>query len=52
MCNGGEPPLSAAAECREYNMDKITKRSKNAKDLGVGLIISEFGACLDSESCV
>jgi hypothetical protein len=29
----------------------VSTRSDDAKKLGIPLVISEFGACMDSENC-
>jgi endoglycosylceramidase len=52
ICAAGEPPLDKAKQCAEFNFARVTSRKLDADGLGVGLIISEFGACLDSVSCV
>lgn len=52
ICSGGEPPLNKAVECGEFNFARVTSRAIDAQNLGVGLIISEFGACFDTENCV
>jgi hypothetical protein len=48
MCATGEPPLSAWKKCHDYHEKKLAQRSKDAARLGVPLLISEFGACLNS----
>ena len=52
MCESGEPPISKAKECRTFHERKLGRRAQDALGYGVPLFISEFGACLDSESCV
>eukprot|EP00360_Condylostoma_magnum_P001943 CAMPEP_0168316954 /NCGR_PEP_ID=MMETSP0210-20121227/21085_1 /TAXON_ID=40633 /ORGANISM="Condylostoma magnum, Strain COL2" /LENGTH=73 /DNA_ID=CAMNT_0008308283 /DNA_START=1104 /DNA_END=1325 /DNA_ORIENTATION=- len=53
MCSAtGEPPLSAKSTCEKFHKDKIDVRVQNAKDLGVGLFITEFGACANTKACV
>jgi endoglycosylceramidase len=51
-CSIGEPPLSIASECSDFNNARVTSRKLDADALGVGLIISEFGACFNTENCV
>ena len=55
MCadSGGEPKPDAksAQECLAFHEQRIGKRSADAARLGVPLLMSEFGACLDSEAC-
>lgn len=52
MCADGDPPASAAAECRGWHEKRLSYRAKDAESFGVPLIISEFGACLGGEGCV
>jgi len=52
MCKTGEPDPSKSKECLNWHKKKLGKRDEDAKRLGIPLIISEFGACLDSEVCV
>lgn len=51
MCPHGEPLASRMSECLPWHEKRIGTRSKDAEGLGIPLIISEFGACLDSEVC-
>mmetsp|Transcript_18571 Transcript_18571/g.33555 ORF Transcript_18571/g.33555 Transcript_18571/m.33555 type:complete len:527 (-) Transcript_18571:22-1602(-) len=51
-CKTGEPTLDEKDLCRSFNTRKIGRRSGDAKKLNVGLIISEFGACSDSDGCM
>lgn len=51
-CKGGEPTLKdAQTTCASFNRRKVLKRKEDAERLQVGLIISEFGACFDTEAC-
>lgn len=52
VCKTGEPTLKDEKMCRSFIDRKIEKRTHNAKELGVGLIITEFGACTDSDGCM
>jgi endoglycosylceramidase len=52
ICATGEPTMKQAKKCRDYHEKKLAKRSKDAEKLGVGLIITEFGACSSSEACM
>lgn len=52
VCKTGEPLLSDAKMCRKFHERRLKVRSHDAKKLGVGLIISEFGACSASDACV
>lgn len=38
--------------CREYHEVKLAQREKDAVELGVPMIISEFGACVDGATCI
>lgn len=51
MCDDNEPPISKQYECAEWHELRIGTRSEDAERYGVPLIISEFGACLDSKAC-
>jgi len=51
MCESGEPDVTKAKECRAWHGKRIQTRAKNAKDLGIPLIVSEFGACYGSDVC-
>ena len=52
MCSEGEPNLYSSQNiCPKFHKKKIKKNIKDSKKLKVPLIISEFGACSDSESC-
>lgn len=52
VCSGPEPDLeSSKKRCPKYHDKKIKKNIKDADELQVPLIISEFGACSDSEAC-
>lgn len=52
MCDSGEPDPKRLSECVEFNKRRIKVRNEDAKRYGVPLIISEFGACLNSTVCV
>lgn len=52
ICATGEPDPSRSIECREWHEKRIATRSDDAHRYGVPLFISEFGACLNSTSCV
>lgn len=48
VCDGGEPAPGMEAKCLAWHEKKLSARDADAKRLGVPLLISEFGACLDS----
>ena len=53
MCAAtGEPALDRTADCLAWHEKRIGTRADDAERYGVPLIISEFGACLGTESCV
>lgn len=52
ICANGEPSLEHAKTiCPKFHDMKITHHKKTAEKLGIPLIITEFGACSDSEAC-
>jgi len=52
VCATGEPAPGSAPKCLAGHQKRIRTRDEDAQRLGVPLIISEFGACLDSQVCV
>lgn len=52
ICATGEPDLSRATDCKEWHEKRLATRRNDADRYGVPLFISEFGACLNSTSCV
>lgn len=55
MCNKrGEPKSDerSAGICRSFHHRRMNQRIKDAKSLNVPLMITEFGACYNSEVCV
>ena len=51
ICATGEPAADKGPECSQWHHDRIATRAQDAKDLGIPLIVSEFGACFDSDEC-
>ena len=52
VCSGPEPDLETAKKkCPEYHKKKVEQNLKDATKIKTPLIISEFGACSDSEAC-
>ena len=47
----GEPQAKTAKMCWDWHKKRIGQRSTDAKKLGIPLVISEFGACMDSKDC-
>ena len=52
ICATGEPDISKADECKEWHDERLMTRAEDAERYGIPLFISEFGACLNSTSCV
>lgn len=51
-CAYGEPSLADAKDlCTKFHKSKMKSNVKNAKSLGVPYIVTEFGACSNSEAC-
>ena len=52
MCTAtGEPGPQYEKQCEEFHQKKIGTRAKDAAQLGVPLMITEFGACLTEGPC-
>mmetsp|Transcript_4713 Transcript_4713/g.8048 ORF Transcript_4713/g.8048 Transcript_4713/m.8048 type:complete len:413 (+) Transcript_4713:394-1632(+) len=51
ICSTGEPAADKAVECENWHRDRIMTRAEDAKKLQIPLMITEFGACYDSEVC-
>lgn len=49
--NHGEIPLNRAKECRDFHHRKLAVRKQDALRLRTPLMISELGACSNSEEC-
>ena len=52
ICATGEPDEAKAADCKAWHEKRLSTRRMDADRYGVPLIISEFGACLNSTACV
>lgn len=52
VCATGEPAPGSEGKCKAWHEKRIGTRQQDAERLGVPMIISEFGACLDSDACV
>ena len=48
----GEPSAADAPRCLDLHEKRIGTRDQDARKLGIPLIMSEFGACMDGQSCV
>ena len=52
ICKNGEPKMSdATGTCTEFHDRKLKKNKKQANDIGVPVIVTEFGACSSSKAC-
>ena len=51
VCDSGEPHIELKEKCRSFHDRRLKQRGDDARRLETPLIISEFGACFDSESC-
>ena len=52
ICRSGEPSLKEATEhCPKFHEEKVAGNKKQAQKLNAPLIVTEFGACSDSEAC-
>ena len=50
-CATGEPQVAHADKCLKWHEKRINTRAKDAKRLGIPLVITEFGACLTEGPC-
>ena len=51
-CKDGEPKMSdATGMCAEFHDRKLKKNKQQANDIGVPIIVTEFGACSSSKAC-
>ena len=50
----GEPGVDeqSAKICESFHRRRMTQRIKDARSLNIPLMITEFGACFDSDVCV
>ena len=51
MCKNGEPPLESKDTCRKHHFNKLKYMDNYGKDFNMSIILTEFGACKNSESC-
>lgn len=52
ICATGEPDITKMEECKAWHYKRVGTRAEDAERYGIPLFISEFGACLNSTSCV
>ena len=51
-CRDGEPKLAdATGMCADFHDRKLKKNKQQASDIGIPIIITEFGACSSSKAC-
>jgi endoglycosylceramidase len=51
MCDKGEPPLEQKDYCRNYHLEKFKLADIYTKKFNIGSIVTEFGACFNTEAC-
>ena len=51
MCSKGEPQLKDAEFCRKLHKENVNLANEYSKSFGFGSIITEFGACFNTEAC-
>ena len=52
ICKSGEPELKdAKGICKDFHDRKLKKNKQQAKNIGIPVIVTEFGACSNSEAC-
>ena len=47
----GNPWKNQTANCEAWHSNKVGTRIADAERLGVPLVLSEFGSCIESEEC-
>ena len=47
----GEPDAKYTDKCLGWHQKRFSQRTADAKRMGIPLIISEFGSCMDTDSC-
>lgn len=52
VCSDPEPGLEySKSQCPEYHKRKFAQNIRDAKNINVPLILTEFGACYNNEAC-
>lgn len=51
VCDTGEPLETDSPACRKFHFNVMKKRDEDAKRLGTPLIMTEFGACSNTQAC-
>lgn len=51
ICASGEPQLSEAEFCRKIHQENVQLANEYAQTFGFGAIITEFGACFNTDAC-
>ena len=51
ICKDGEPKMSDANTCADFHDRKLKKNKQQANDIGIPIIVTEFGACSSSKAC-
>lgn len=52
ICPNGEPLPESEAACLDFHKRRMKMRAKEAESLQIPLMISEFGACYNSQVCI
>ena len=52
ICKDGEPKMAdASGTCTDFHDRKLKKNKQQANDIGIPIIVTEFGACSSSKAC-
>lgn len=51
ICEEGEPPLDKEEICRVHHYENVAQANKYADKFKIGTIITEFGACFNTQAC-
>lgn len=51
ICEDGEPKEGMEDVCMEWHLKRMGQRSEDARKLGVPMLLTEFGACMESKTC-
>lgn len=52
MCPNGEPLPESGTACLDFHKRRMKMRAREAESLQMPLMISEFGACYNSQVCI
>ena len=51
VCKDGEPKAADYGRCSSFHDRKLEKNKKQAGEMGIPVIVTEFGACSSSKAC-